>query len=234
MKATTKSVTRDILLTDSVQQAVEIIKKHFAVDFITFHLVNNLRLERDNPFVRTTYPAEWVSYYLLNNLVVTDPILKYSISTEQPFNWADLILTKSEKDFMEKSLEYGVGPSGYSIPCSDAIGRKSILTITSSVESAEWQDFLEESSAELVDLSQDMHVKGVTEAFSVYDRIPSLSPREHECLSWTAEGKTYSEIAIILDLSEHTVRSYLKVARLKLHSTSLAQATTKASSFGLI
>ena len=51
---------------------------------------------------------------------------------------------------------------------------------------------------------------------------------------WTAEGKVHTEIAIILNLSEHTVRGYLKDARIKLDSVSLAQAVSKAASLGLI
>ena len=66
------------------------------------------------------------------------------------------------------------------------------------------------------------------------ETLPQLSPREIECLKWTASGKPHTEIAIILNLSEHTVHSYLKEARLKLDSVSLAQAVSKASSLGLI
>ena len=66
------------------------------------------------------------------------------------------------------------------------------------------------------------------------DTLPQLSRREIECLRWTAEGKTHTEIAIILNLSEHTVRGYLKDARTKLDCVTLAQAVSKGSSLGLI
>jgi len=82
-------------------------------------------------------------------------------------------------------------------------------------------------------LARDLHLKAVAES-SIGVDAQSLSPREKECLQWTADGKTYSEIAIILNLSEHTVRSYLKVVRLKLDSVSLAQAVARASNLGLI
>ena len=65
-------------------------------------------------------------------------------------------------------------------------------------------------------LAKDIHIKAIAEAYSDEADMPQLPPRELECLKWTAAGKTYSEIAIILHLSEHTVRSYLKSVRLRL------------------
>lgn len=40
-----------------------------------------------------------------------------------------------------------------------------------------------------------------------------LSDRQRECLLWTARGKTASETAIILGISEETVVQHLKMAR---------------------
>jgi DNA-binding CsgD family transcriptional regulator len=79
-----------------------------------------------------------------------------------------------------------------------------------------------------------MHLKSLAELYGESEELPQLSPRESECLRWTAQGKAHTEIAIILGLSEHTVRDYLKVARAKLDSVSLAQAVAKAGSMGLI
>jgi DNA-binding CsgD family transcriptional regulator len=51
---------------------------------------------------------------------------------------------------------------------------------------------------------------------------------------WTAKGKAHTDIAVILGLSEHTIRGYLKDARMKLDCVTLAQAVSKASALGLI
>ncbi len=42
------------------------------------------------------------------------------------------------------------------------------------------------------------------------------------------DGKTYSEIAKILEISKHTVQDYLRSLRLKLNCSTLAQAVGKA------
>jgi DNA-binding CsgD family transcriptional regulator len=61
-----------------------------------------------------------------------------------------------------------------------------------------------------------------------------LSKREIECLRWSAAGKSSEEIAIILDLSSHTVASYLKSAMRKLDSVNRMQAVARAFRYRLI
>ncbi|WP_454011605.1 helix-turn-helix domain-containing protein [Aquamicrobium terrae] len=61
-----------------------------------------------------------------------------------------------------------------------------------------------------------------------------LSPRELECLQWTAEGKTAWECSVILGLSEHTVRCYLESARHKLNASSNTHAISIAYRSGVL
>jgi LuxR family transcriptional regulator len=66
------------------------------------------------------------------------------------------------------------------------------------------------------------------------DSISGLSDREIQIVSWTSEGKTSSEIAIILGLSEHTVNSYIAAILRKLHVVNRAQMVASALRNGLI
>lgn len=59
-------------------------------------------------------------------------------------------------------------------------------------------------------------------------RQPILSPREASCLLWTAKGKTAWEISIILNLSLHTVREYIKLAIKKLKASNKTEAVVRA------
>lgn len=61
-----------------------------------------------------------------------------------------------------------------------------------------------------------------------------LSGRELDCLRWAAEGKSSDEIAVILDISSHTVVSYLKNALRKLGAVNRMQAIARACRLGLI
>ncbi|WP_338112303.1 helix-turn-helix transcriptional regulator [Rhizobium gallicum] len=68
------------------------------------------------------------------------------------------------------------------------------------------------------------------------DEGPSenLTRREIECLRWSAAGKSSDEIAIILDLSPHTVVGYLKGAMRKLDSVNRMQAVARAFRYRLL
>jgi DNA-binding CsgD family transcriptional regulator len=61
-----------------------------------------------------------------------------------------------------------------------------------------------------------------------------LSKRERDCLMWAAIGKTTSEIAEILPISERTVIFHLANARQKLGAANSRQAISKAVSLGII
>ena len=57
---------------------------------------------------------------------------------------------------------------------------------------------------------------------------PVLSPRERECLQWTAAGKTTWEIAGILEISGNTVDGYIASATRKLGAVNRTQAAVEA------
>jgi DNA-binding CsgD family transcriptional regulator len=65
------------------------------------------------------------------------------------------------------------------------------------------------------------------------DPIAPLSPRETECLEWTAQGKTTWEIAQILCLSDSTVNYYIRNAMKKLTVHTKAHAVSKAAVLGM-
>ena len=55
-----------------------------------------------------------------------------------------------------------------------------------------------------------------------------LSPREVECLSWAAAGKTDGEIGRILSISPRTTRFHIENAKKKLGVATRVQAVAEA------
>lgn len=233
MKTRSDSLT---YLADTVQASVPRIADRFEVDFVTLHLFRAGRDAQNKPYVRTNYPDAWISRYLLNDYVRIDPVLQMAEATTAPFCWSKISPRPESRKMMEQAVEHGVGPTGFSVVHLDAIGRRSVLSFNAQETrgSETWEPFLKENSEHLTELSAELHRIAVAEISSGDAEAPQLSPRERECLRWTAAGKAHTDIAIILNLSEHTVRSYLKEARTKLDSVTLAQAVSKASSLGLI
>ena len=68
----------------------------------------------------------------------------------------------------------------------------------------------------------------------IHEQESNLSTNERLCLVWSACGKTSSEIAVILELSEHTVNHYFIIAANKLGANNRAQAVARAIKLGII
>lgn len=63
---------------------------------------------------------------------------------------------------------------------------------------------------------------------------PTLTPRQHDCLQYIADGYTARYIGHRLGISERMVRFHLERARLKLGVCSTVQAVYQATKAGLI
>jgi DNA-binding CsgD family transcriptional regulator len=61
-----------------------------------------------------------------------------------------------------------------------------------------------------------------------------LTPREQECLLWSADGKTTWEISQILNISERTVIYHIQNSTSKLGVANRQQAVARAITSGLI
>ena len=64
--------------------------------------------------------------------------------------------------------------------------------------------------------------------------VPSLTPRERECLRWAGTGKTDSEIGDILGISEATVHAHIEGAKRKVGVTTRIQAVVASMEHHLI
>jgi LuxR family quorum-sensing system transcriptional regulator CciR len=61
-----------------------------------------------------------------------------------------------------------------------------------------------------------------------------LTPRQRECLTWVARGKTSSEIAAILGISHYTVNYHIEEAMTALNCNCRTAAAVNATVQGLI
>jgi DNA-binding CsgD family transcriptional regulator len=67
----------------------------------------------------------------------------------------------------------------------------------------------------------------VQQVLQEHTRNP-LSPRESDCLAWTAAGKSAKEIASLIGIAESTVNEYIRNATRKLKATNRTQAAARA------
>jgi LuxR family quorum-sensing system transcriptional regulator CciR len=69
---------------------------------------------------------------------------------------------------------------------------------------------------------------------TVPDPAIQLSPRELECLLWSARGKTNWDMSMILGISEHTVDFHMRRAMAKLDARTRVAAVVRAVQLGFI
>ena len=65
-------------------------------------------------------------------------------------------------------------------------------------------------------------------------RRPALTPRELEVVAQFAHGLSYDEVAVVLDISANTVRTYVRALYEKLRVTTKTEAVMVALQLGLL
>jgi DNA-binding CsgD family transcriptional regulator len=109
-----------------------------------------------------------------------------------------------------------------------------LLSVNSHLPLTSWHGLTDRFHEEWIELGVLIHRIAIRELYGEDDPVPTLSRREIECLHWMALGKDQKDIALILNISEHTVRDYTKSARLKLGCATLSAAVTRAGHLRLI
>jgi len=182
-----------------------------------------------------TYSSEWQVRYFVRQYVKVDPVIARGRDAVAPFDWDTLGNDNpAELAFLADAANHGVGRNGLSIPVrSRKRSVVSIVSFTSDHSRAEWVRYKSENMAKLQLLSVL-----IDSAANVNFKLPSppvrLSRREEQCLIWAARGKTYQEIAEILDVTFGSVKTHLDTARHKLHCLNLTHAAATAVATGLI
>jgi DNA-binding CsgD family transcriptional regulator len=227
-------VAYGIVTAPTVGESLSVLSSHYGIDFVTYHLASTIVTEVDAPYVRTTYPDRWVSAYLLRGYIHVDPIVREGFLRQLPFDWREIEITAESFGFLEDASRHGVGPCGFSIPIADKGGRRAILSLNSNVMIDAWDEITAAYRSDWVDLAYLIHQKAVFELHGASDPIPIMTARERECLYWSALGKDYKDIALILGLSHHTTRSYIKSARTKLGCATISAASALALKLRII
>jgi DNA-binding CsgD family transcriptional regulator len=219
--------------TPDVEETVAKLRDLLNVDHLVYHSSKMGASPSADPYIRLTYPASWIKRYLQMGYVDLDPVIREGFLRTLPFDWSELkIQSAAEVAFLTDALAHGVGPHGLSIPVVSKHGHRALFSISFSRSEQEWKDFKSRTQPALIQIASRLHRRVISEIFGE-DR-PHLTARELECLRWIALGKDTSDIAVILSISPHTARDYLKSARYKLDAVTSAQAVSKAVKLGLL
>jgi DNA-binding CsgD family transcriptional regulator len=219
--------------TPDMEATIAKLRDLLNVDHLVYHSSKLGASPSADPYIRLTYPATWIKRYLQMGYVDIDPVLREGFLRTLPFDWSELKVQSAEEgSFLMDALAHGVGPHGLSIPLQSKHGHRALFSVSFSRSDEEWTNFVKTTLPALIQIGNRLHRRVISEVFGE-DR-PHLTTRELECLRWIARGKDSSEIAVILSISPHTARYYLKSARFKLDCVTSAQAVSKAVKLGLL
>lgn len=190
------------------------------------------------PSIITNLPDEWLSEYEENYLYNIDPVLDISKSTTLPFSWMTQKLNNTNNQLAANALKYKIikGHTFVSISHSRDIG---VLTICVDDQDPVFDSTIKNHQAEFQFALLSHHERYEKQyrqhrKSSRAEQIRKLSWREREVLNWIGCGKTYSETAIILGISERTVKFHISNIKNKLDVYSSRQVISIASEYGLI
>ncbi|MES0003256.1 LuxR family transcriptional regulator [Mesorhizobium sp. M0051] len=193
-----------------------------------------LKPVRRNPAVMLNYPDEWQERYFEKGYDKIDPIIKTGRQRAGAFRWSevynDTSTTEDERRVFDEAAAFGLR-SGISIPLHGPDGSFAIMSFAQSWD----REFQNKTITYLQLAASHFHLKVTKFANSSgSEEAPNLSPREIECILWTARGKTSWEIGQIIGISVNTVNFHIKNAKQKLDTSSRMLAAIKALNLGII
>ena len=204
----------------------------FETDHIIYHSIQHSR----EPFALASYNAEWANYYESNRLYLVDPVVLNSFQRFHPYEWKNLDWSgKPSRALMADATEGGVGSQGFSVPIRGPHGETALFSINHNATDAVWERKINRELNDILLVSHFVHdasrrlINGPTN-----EKVPNLSPREVDALTYLALGKNRARIADTLKISEHTLRVYIESSRMKLNAANTTQAVAKAITGGLI
>ncbi len=181
------------------------------------------------------YPPEWVQRYFACAYHDHDPVMAYCSNQVVPICWSDLTqsLSGPSRHMMADAAAHGL-VDGVTAPVHSPQGELGVFSLASDASPEEARRVAVSALPWVAMLAGHLHEAVRRVSGLLQQPTPDLSPRELECLRWAADGKTSSEIAQLLGMSERTVNFHLQNAVHKLDVANRQHAVVKAAATGLI
>ncbi|MGD8569083.1 MAG: LuxR C-terminal-related transcriptional regulator [Gammaproteobacteria bacterium] len=182
--------------------------------------------------VNHSYNDRWGEIYFENDFIEVDPVVNYSLKTNQAFTWVNAFKNLDTQN--RKAREFVTMAGDYQLRdgLAHTVGDRENGTLLSlSMEHPNnpyYTQILNHVTPHLHEAMQRINAR------SASVDLPELTHREYEVLQWTGEGKSSWEIGMILGISERTVKYHINNVKSKLNAVNRAHAVAKAFRFRLI
>lgn len=221
--------TRD---SEDVERLLAHETRSMAFEYFSLCVRHPVPFTRPKFTVFTSYRDEWMQHYQAENYFTLDPVLDPHNFHRGFLPWNDELFSATP-DFWDAARDHGLhnGVTQTAMAPGRALG---FLSVSNLKLQESWLsvDELGLRLYYLAELSMMALLHMNSPAMSGLEM--KFSKREREILQWTAEGKTSSEIAMILSISENTVNFHQKNMQKKFNAPNKTQVACYAVAVGLI
>ncbi|WP_068313122.1 LuxR family transcriptional regulator [Polycladidibacter hongkongensis] len=187
----------------------------------------------DGCILLSGWKPEWQQRYLDRDYVRHDPIVAKARNATRPFLYSsvssDRSLSANALQVLNDAKDFGMH-DGVCVPIHGQQGFQGILMFAGAEARLNEREI---SVLHLVGIYACSRLRELSGS-GVSRPRHRLTPRELECLKWSAAGKTSWEISQILTISQHTADWYLASAARKLHAANRTHAVAEGFRLGLI
>jgi LuxR family transcriptional activator of conjugal transfer of Ti plasmids len=168
-----------------------------------------LNLAGEEATLISSYPRSWTSRYFDLGYQQLDPVVRRVRLDRQLFSWGGDV----------------------SAPCGINREQRRFFDFDPDRHVIEWRDIVQSVG---LHFHADVAARLDGSTISQQRAGNELTQREHQCLTWTSQGKTVADIAILVGIARRTVVFHLENARRKLGAASIAQCVAVALRRGLL
>jgi DNA-binding CsgD family transcriptional regulator len=165
--------------------------------------------------LNTNYADPWRRHYVDQRYETCDPIVLQSIRQPHPFGWDSHFGGDDPfgRRFFDEACAFGIR-HGYTIPIHHWHGRFAALTFASDEQYAAFLHTTRSHALALRIIAYQFHrqVRAKLEPLHILTGV-HLTCRERQCLVLAEQGKTFPDIALILNISPRTVKDYIDSAK---------------------
>ena len=214
---------------NELQAVLGAMRSAFGLANIVYHAVTIPSHGGANPILLLTYEKDWVKIYHERDYFGIDPVIRAGIKGFLPLDWSEVDRASlAAQAFFREADAYAVGREGMTLPVRGPAGERALFTVTSNLSATDWQAERLRRMRDVQIIAHFVHNRAV-ELAGYRSKSAALSGRELQCLELIASGRHVKQVASDLGLSLSAVNLYLRSARSKLKSTSLAEAVVKAT-----
>lgn len=227
--------------TDDVRQCLESITQALDMRCYVYWSINIPGRESLDPHILTNYPETWFHEYGENKFAIIDPVVRDAPLSIGPFAWGTKSyldnLTSQEIAVFTAAKKHGIR-RGIAVPIHAAGNEFSGVSIVSNKDEteAEFDDRYEARAYSLTAIAPLVHsaIRRILNVPDQQSRARLLTPRECECLSWVAKGKSFADVSDILGISRTTVITHVNRSKQKLQVRTTQQAVAQLIGSGLV